>query len=101
MNAEFMHVEAAQYLAEVTDESRTVLDICDLNELYTGICALLDEEEPMKKLNRLFRQQFLITDAMTEFWQGVSNQLVYCLAFRDRETSKQGFQLLPDGCVEE
>ncbi|MDD4165347.1 MAG: hypothetical protein PHD66_09150 [Eubacteriales bacterium] len=101
LNAEFMHVEAAQYIAEVADESRAVLDICDLNELYTGICSLLDEEEPMEKLNRLFRQQFLITDVMTAFWQGVSNQLAYCLVFRDRETSKQGFQLLPDGGIGE
>jgi hypothetical protein len=41
-------------------------------------------------------QRFLIGKAMDIFLQGMTNQLLYSLTYRDRETSKQVFQLLLD-----
>ncbi|HCA28216.1 MAG TPA: hypothetical protein DEP23_00820 [Ruminococcaceae bacterium] len=93
----FMNEAVSSYIDNLEYECRAVMDVCDLKDLFDGICSVLGEEEPMEKLNCLFRQQFLLVNAMTTFWQGASNQLTYCLAFRDRETSKQIFQLLPEG----
>ncbi len=50
----------------------------------------------MEHLNLLFCQQFLIVKTMDIFLQGMTNQLLYSLTCRDRETSKQVFQLLLD-----
>lgn len=50
----------------------------------------------MENLNILYCQRFLIANAMDIFLQGMTNQLLYSLTYRDRETSKQVFQLLLD-----
>ena len=97
LNRDFMEFAAKQFYSKVEDESIAVLDICDLRELYAQICSLLGNEEAMKKLNLLFHQRFLIADTMTVFVQSMTNQLLYSLTYRDRETSKQVFQLLLDG----
>ncbi|MDD4492843.1 MAG: hypothetical protein PHV32_00590 [Eubacteriales bacterium] len=94
---DFMNEVVSRYMDDLEYECRAVMDVCDLKELYNDICSILGEEEPMEKLNCMFRQQLLLSNAMTTFGQGASNQLAYCLAFRDRETSKQIFQLLPEG----
>ena len=97
LNSNFIKVAAEKYYTEVKNDSMAVLDICDLHELYAKICGLLGGEEAMETLNLLFRQRFLITDTMTVFLQATTNQLLYSLTHRDRETSKQVFQLLLDG----
>ena len=101
LNRDFMKFAAKQFYSKVEDESIAVLDICDLHELYAKICDLLGGEEAMEKLNLLYRQRFLIADAMTIFFQSMTNQLLYSLTYRDRETSKQVFQLLLDGGEQE
>ena len=92
----FMNEAVSSYIENLEYECRAAMDVCDLKNLFDGICSALGEEEPMEKLNCLFREQFILVNAMRTFWQGASNQLAYCLAFRDRETSKQIFQLLPE-----
>jgi hypothetical protein len=101
LNDNFMKLAIEQYVTEVKTATRAVLDICDLRELYDQICGLLGSEELMERLNMLFRQRFLIADTMTAFLQGMTNQLLYWLTYRDRETSRQIFQLLPDGDASE
>ena len=101
LNREFMEFAAKQFYSKVEDESISALDICDLHELYAQICSSLGNEEAMEKLNLLFRQRFLIADTMTIFLQAMTNQLLYSLSYRDRETSKQVFQLLLDGGEQE
>lgn len=51
----------------------------------------------MERLNLLFRQRFLIVTAMQVYLQSMTNQLMYALTTRDRETQKQVFQIILDG----
>jgi ribosomal protein L31 len=76
-----------QYYTDLVTDIRDFLDIVDLNNLYDKIC---------EALGGLFCQRFLIVKAMDTFLQGMTNQLLYSLTYRDRETSKQVFQLLLD-----
>lgn len=85
-----------QYYTDLVADIRAFLDIVDLNDLYNKICEVLGGEKEMEQLNLLFCQRFLIARAMDIFLQGMTNQLLYSLTFRDRETSKQVFQLLLD-----
>ncbi len=84
---------------ELTEKFRAVVDIVDLRDLYRKICAILGSEDEMEKLHLLFRQRFLIATPIAIFMQGVTNQLMYSLLHRDRETSKQVFQLILDGTL--
>lgn len=86
-----------QYYADLVADIRAFLDIVDLNNLYSKICETLGGEKEMEHLNLLFCQRFLIVKATDIFLQGMTNQLLYSLTNRDRETSKQVFQLLLDG----
>ncbi len=81
---------------ELTDRFREVVDIVDLRDLYRKICAILGSEDDMEKLQLLFRQRFLIATPTAVFMQGTADQLIYSLLHRDRETSKQVFQLILD-----
>ncbi len=85
-----------QYYTDLVADIRDFLDIVDLNNLYDKICEALGGEKEMEQLNLLFCQRFLIVKAMDTFLQGMTNQLLYSLTYRDRETSKQVFQLLLD-----
>jgi len=85
-----------QYYTDLVADIRALLDIVDLNDLYNKICEALGGEQEMEHLNLLFCQRFLIVKAMDIFLQGMTNQLLYSLTYRDRETSKQAFQLLLD-----
>jgi len=85
-----------QYYTDLVADIRAFLDIVDLNNLYNKICEALGGEKEMEHLNVLFCQRFLIVKAMDIFLQGMTNQLLYSLTYRGRETSKQVFQLLLD-----
>ena len=52
--------------------------------------------ESMERLNDLLRVRFQFSPAMFGFVQGMNNDLLYALTFRNRETSRHVFQLLPD-----
>lgn len=75
-----------QYYIDLVADIRTFLDIVDLNNLYNKICEALGGEKEMEYLNLLFCQRFLIVKAMDIFLQGMTNQLLYSLTYRDRET---------------
>ena len=83
-----------QYYTDLVADIRAFLDIVDLNNLYNKICEALGGEKEMEHLNLLLCERFLIAKAMDIFLQGMTNQLLYSLTYRDRETSKQVFQLL-------
>jgi hypothetical protein len=93
---DFLKYSAEKYFDKIKSDSVSVLDICNLCDLYDKICGLLGSEETMENLNLLFQQRFLITTAMAAFLQGMTNQLLYSLTYRDRESSKQIFQLILD-----
>lgn len=84
------------YYERIESNAHTVLDVCDFRNLYNRISEILGSEEPMENLNLLFLQRFLIATAMASFLQGITNELLYSLTYRDKESSKQIFQLLLD-----
>jgi len=85
-----------EYYERIESSAHDVLDVSDFRKLYDRIVEVLGDEESMKNLNLLFRQRFLIVTAMAAFLQGITNDLLYSLTYRDRESSKQIFQLLLD-----
>lgn len=93
---DFAEAAAARYYTEVYYDIHSAMDVCDLHDQYTKISGLLGGEEAMEDLNMLFCRRFLSVDTMSAYFQGMNNQLSNCLVHRDRETSKQVFQLLMD-----
>lgn len=96
LSSSYLESVYEQYYTDIVADIRVFLDIVDLNNLYNKICEVLGGEKEMEQLNLLFYQRFLIVKAMDIFLQGMINQLLYSLTYRDRETSKQVFQLLLD-----
>lgn len=85
-----------EYYKQIESNAHAVIDVCDFRNLYNRISEILGDEEAMANLNLLFRQRFLVVTAMAAFLQGITNELLYSLTYRDRESSKQIFQLLLD-----
>lgn len=96
LSGELLESVVKLFEEELTDRFREVVDIVDLRDLYRKICAILGSEDEMEKLHLLFRQRFLIATPVAIFTQGAANQLMYSLLHRDRETSRQVFQLILD-----
>jgi len=96
LSGELLESAIKLFREELTDSFRAVVDIADLHDLFRKICAILGGEDEMEKLHLLFRQRFLVATPVAIFMQGVTNQLLYALLHRDRETSKQVFQLILD-----
>lgn len=84
------------YYERIELKAHSVLDVCDFRNLYSRISEILGNAEAMENLNLLFRQRFLIVTSMASFLQGTTNELLYSLTYRDKESSKQIFQLLLD-----
>lgn len=69
------------------------LDIVRLRDLYRTICALLGGEDELARLNLLIRQRLLMVTTMSDFLQGLTNDLLYSLTGRDVETGKRVVQI--------
>jgi len=71
-------------------------DIVTIRDLYRKISAIIGGEEQLERLNLLIRQRFLIVTPMAAFLQGLTTDLLLNLTYRDPESDKQIFQLVPD-----
>lgn len=71
------------------------MDTIKLNNLYEKITLLIGEDL-MEQLNQLIKERFFIVTVVAGFMQGFTNDLLYCLIYRDDETNKRVFQLLMD-----
>jgi hypothetical protein len=96
LSNDFLEFEAKTYCEEQKSELSEVLDIIDLRNLFEKICGLLWSEDEMHNINRLFCQRFQVITPMAGYLQGLANNLLDELTYRDRETSKFVFQLLLD-----
>lgn len=96
LSCDFLEPLCQQYHMDIVSSISTSFDIVDLSSLYKTICETMGGEKEMEQLNSLFCQRFLTARAMDIFLQGMTNQLLYALTYRDKETSKQMFQLLLD-----
>jgi hypothetical protein len=50
----------------------------------------------MEQLNLMLKERFFTVPVVAGFMQGLTNDLLYSLTYRDSETSRQIFQLLMD-----
>lgn len=69
------------------------VDIFYIRQLYDEICKRLDRETEMEQLNFIIQKKFLITSSMSIFAQGLSENLMHSLTYRDIETNKPIFVL--------
>jgi len=93
---DYLEAEVSRFLREQDQHLKSPLDRVDLKELYRQICDVIGDEAGMKNLDRLFRERFLIITSLAGFLQGMAGDLMSELTYKDRETSKQVFQLLLD-----
>lgn len=77
------------YIVPLPITSQSCMDIIFLRELYHKISDVVGEE-PMERLNQLTQQRFLIAAPLFCFAQGMTNDLLYSLRWRDIETNKNG-----------
>ena len=103
LSGDFLETAVRLFNEEIANRFRAVVDIADLQNLYRKLSTILGGEDELEKLHILFRQRFLIATPVAIFMQGTTNQLLYFLLYRDKETSKQVFQLILDGtlCIPE
>lgn len=103
LSGDFLKTAVRLFNEEIANRFRAVVDIADLQNLYRKLSTILGGEDELEKLHILFRQRFLIATPVAIFMQGTTNQLLYFLLHRDKETSKQVFQLILDGtlCIPE
>lgn len=103
LSGDFLETAVRLFNEEIANRFRAVVDIANLQNLYRKLSTILGGEDELEKLHILFRQRFLIATPVAIFMQGTTNQLLYFLLHRDKETSKQVFQLILDGtlCIPE
>lgn len=95
---EFLPLAVGQYLEEAKENISNAYDRPTFLSLYRDIVE--EAGEPlMESLNLRLKQRFLVAPLVSVFVQGLNNDLLYSLTTRDRETSRQVFQLLLDGLV--
>jgi hypothetical protein len=92
---EMMAYATAMFLEDRENALNGVVDEIRLQELYKQISHLAGESM-MEELNRRLRQRFLIATQVAVFAQGLTDDLLNGLTYRDQETGRQMFQLLLD-----
>lgn len=97
---EIMAFATNKFVQEHKSDLNSVVDIIRLQELYDQISHLAGESM-MEELNRKIKQRFLIVPLASAFVQGFTDELLFKLATRDNETSKQMFQILLDSMPED
>ncbi len=91
----FMEYATQIFIKEQYEKLNVFLDDVKLQQLHKKITQLI-RDDSMENLNQILKQRFFIAPVVMCFMQGLTDDLLYCLNYRDRETSKQIFQLLMD-----
>ena len=92
---EMMADATSRYVVEQANKLNGIVEEVYLQDLFERISHQVGEAM-MEELNTKIRQRFLIAPLAAVFAQGVTNELLFQLTDRDRETSRQMFQLLLD-----
>ena len=93
---DFLEAVAKQFYEEQRRELARILDINEVRELHQKIRELLGSEKEIENIDRLFRQRFLLITPIAGYLQGLTDDLLYELTYRDRKSSKMVFQILLD-----
>ena len=97
---DFLEYAAERFAREQRKEAPPTLDMACLRDLYRQISTIIGGEEQLERLNLLIRQRFLPVTPMAGFLQGMTDDLLHDLVYRDAESSKQIFQLVLDSETE-
>lgn len=73
------------------------LDLVRLQKLRGELCDELGGTDEMDRIDRLFRQSFMVVLPLACWLQGVADALLGDLISRDRESDRLNFQLLFEG----
>ncbi|MDR2074192.1 MAG: hypothetical protein LBP36_02360 [Oscillospiraceae bacterium] len=92
---EFITFAVKKFIVKEKDELKSVFETVQLQEYHSKIAYLVGEEK-FGRLAELLKSRFLIARPVNIFLQAMTNQFLYCLIKRDKETSKQIFQLILD-----
>lgn len=92
---EMMADATSRFVKEQVNRLNGIVDEVYLQDLYERISHQAGEAM-LEELNTRIRQRFLMAPLATVFAQGITNELLFQLTDRDRETSRQMFQLLLD-----
>lgn len=84
-----------QFMQATNKSISNVYDLPAHRQLYRSIAEIVGEPI-MERFNLSLKQLFLAVPLVSVFVQGLTNDLLYCLSSRDKETSRQIFQLLLD-----
>lgn len=91
----FLEEAFTRFISDQKDSMSYTLDIIKLGDLYRQIAAIVGE--PLAEtFNLRLKQTFLIVPLAAVFRQAFTHTLIFKLAHRDSETSRQVFQLLLD-----
>lgn len=97
LSPDFLTGEVARFLAESERLMREHLDVVEVRQIYDVLCEILEDSAALEELTALFQKTFMEVAPMDGFLQGFVNELLGELIYRDRESSKEVFQLLLDG----
>ena len=98
LSQEFLQFALTRFVKEEKDKIYRAVDYVTLNEFYAEIAAI--REPLMERLNRMLKEQLIAVPVSIGFAYGLSCALVDSLAYVDKETGKQVFQLLMDEYAE-
>ena len=93
---DFLEYAAERFALEQRKEAPPTFDMAYLRDLYRQISTIIGGEEQLERLNLLIRQRFMLVTPMAGFLQGMADDLLHDLVYRDAESSRQVFQLLMD-----
>lgn len=92
---EFSKTAVKVFIEEKSCGVTEKIDNMKQQEWYQAMSVIVGEHQ-MECLNAEIKRTFLIVPALEAYLQGMTNDYMYCLLHRDRETSRQVFQLLLD-----
>ncbi len=92
---QFTDYAVNEYTEKIKRKVNSAVDTVALSQYYDLIADLVGEEE-METLNNAIRERFIMISAVNSFLQSITDECLYCLTYRDPETSKQVFQLIQE-----
>lgn len=95
LTPKFTDFTVKKYINKIKQQSRSVLDIIELRQLYEHLSSIVGQQK-IDALNSAIMESFLFCPVVNSFLQSITNHYLLCLLYRDEETSKQIFQLITD-----
>ncbi len=92
---QFTDYAVNEYTKKIKQKVNSAVDTVALSQYYDLIADLAGEEE-METLNDAIKERFIMASAVNSFLQSITDECLYCLTYRDPETSKQIFQLIQE-----